>query len=85
MRTALTALFEEQQNNLRLFAGGAPVQLPQDGSLPSGPKLQQFGGVWGVIDLLCIILLREGTSCASLCLIPPRLLCCKLACLSVHA
>ena len=68
MEAALAALFEEPQNNLRLFLGGAAVQLPKDGKLPGGPTMQQLGGVSGLIRLLRIILLREGS---------PRTSCCK--------
>ncbi|KAK9907753.1 hypothetical protein WJX75_009233 [Coccomyxa subellipsoidea] len=60
MEAALAALFEEPQNNLRLFLGGAAVQLPKDGKLPGGPTMQQLGGVSGLTRLLRSILLREG-------------------------
>ncbi|CAL8462781.1 g2314 [Coccomyxa elongata] len=63
VEAAVAALFAEPQNNLKLFLDGSPMQSPQDDRLPSLellPVVQQAGGVWGLIRLLRVILLREG-------------------------
>lgn len=61
MARALDALFSNPQNNLRLFVNGAAMQLPPAEKLRSGwEPLQPFGGLQGLIKLLCDILIREG-------------------------
>jgi hypothetical protein len=83
MEAALAALFEEPQNNLRLFLGGAAVQLPKDGKLPGGPTMQQLGGVSGLTRLLRSILLREG-SFSHLLLQIPNVCAAALKCHACH-
>jgi hypothetical protein len=80
MEAALAALFEEPQNNLRLFLA---VQLPKDGKLPGGPTMQQLGGVSGLTRLLRSILLREG-SFSHLLLQIPNVCAAALKCHACH-
>jgi hypothetical protein len=67
MAAALAALFADPQNNLRLFVVGTPVQLPGIEQLQRGwQPLQRFGGLDGLIRLLCHILKTEGLGLSSL-------------------